>query len=149
MSNGLQVSRLFRNRRKGEAIVEFALLAPMLIFILFALVDFGRVFDAWVVSTNAAREGARYASSYAAQDYMTTAQVQQLGKQKTFDYLDGGLNGRSDVSYALSDITVSVPSKAPGQPVTVTVSIKVQIWTLLNIFGSSQATIEGQATMRI
>lgn len=134
---------------KGEAIVEFALLAPVLFLILFALVDFGRVFDAWLVSTNAAREGARYAAIYASEDYLTEAQVQQLSKQKTYDYLTNGLGGRSDVTYALSDIAVTVPSKVSGQPVTVNVTVRVEIWAMFSMFVSNPADVQGQATMRI
>jgi len=39
--------------------VEFALVLPMFILLLFALVDFGRAFFTWQVVTNASREGAR------------------------------------------------------------------------------------------
>ncbi len=134
---------------KGEAIVEFALLAPILFLLLFALVDFGRVFDAWLISTNAAREGARYAAIYASEDYLSTAQVQQLTKQKAYDYLASGLGTRGDVTYALSDISVNMPSKTPGQPVTVNVTVRVEIWAMLNMFVSNPADIQGEATMRI
>jgi Flp pilus assembly protein TadG len=39
--------------------VEFALVLPMFLLLLFALVDFGRAFFTWQVVTNASREGAR------------------------------------------------------------------------------------------
>ncbi|ACX52170.1 TadE family protein [Ammonifex degensii KC4] len=47
---------------KGQAAVELALTLPLLLLILFALVEFGRVFFAYLVITNAAREGARLAA---------------------------------------------------------------------------------------
>ncbi len=136
-------------QEKGNSIVEFALLAPILLLLLFGLVDFGRVFDAWVVTTNAAREGARYAASYASQDYLTTAQVQQLARQKALDYLNDGLGARPDVTYASSDIVVTLPTKEPGQPVTVDVEVHVQIWAMLDMFLSNPASIHSSATMRI
>lgn len=130
--------------------MEFAILAPVLFVILFGLVDFGRVFDAWLITTNAAREGARYTVVYASQDYLSDAEVKQLGAQKVLDYLNSSLGGRSDVTPpSLSDITVSVPSRAPGEPVTVEVSVRVQVWALVNMFLSNPAQVRGQATMRI
>lgn len=143
-------------RERGEAIVEFALLAPVLFVLLFALVDFGRAFDASVVTTNAAREGARYGALYANEEYLTDAQVRQLTQQRVADYLAGGFGSRPDVSYSLSNITVAWPSRAPGQPVTVNVPVQVQIWALTQslfgwtpIFSSNPTTIQGQATIRI
>lgn len=136
-------------QEKGNSIVEFALLAPILLLLLFGLVDFGRVFDAWVVTTNAAREGARYAAIYASEDYLTTAQVQQLARQKTLDYLNDGLGSRPDVTYASSDVVVTLPTKQPGQPVTVNVEVHVQIWAMLDMFLSNPASIQSSATMRI
>ncbi|RDV84065.1 TadE/TadG family type IV pilus assembly protein [Ammonifex thiophilus] len=47
---------------KGQAAVELALTLPLLLLILFTLVEFGRVFFAYLVITNAAREGARLAA---------------------------------------------------------------------------------------
>ncbi len=139
-----------RITEKGEAIVEFALLAPILLLLLFGLVDFGRVFDAWLITTNAAREGARYATIYAGQDYLSDAQVRQLTKQKALDYLNSGLGGRSDVTLpTINDITVTIPSRLPGEPATVNVAVKVEIWALVNMFLSNPANLQGQATMRI
>ncbi len=121
----------------------------MVILLLLAMVDFGRIFDAWLVTTNAAREGARYAAVYSTKDYMSDAQVVQMSKQKVYDYLTSGLGPRTDVAYSINDITVSLPPVRWAEPVTVDVAIRVQIWALLNVFSSDQATIRGSATMRI
>ncbi|HET9079773.1 MAG TPA: TadE/TadG family type IV pilus assembly protein [Trebonia sp.] len=42
--------------------MEFALLLPMLLFLIFGIIDFGRALNAQVTLTQAAREGARLAS---------------------------------------------------------------------------------------
>ena len=52
-----------RGREAGQALVEFAMIVPLLVLLLFALVDFGRAFYTWLVVTNAAREGARVAAT--------------------------------------------------------------------------------------
>ena len=55
--------RLITSRKKkgekGQALVEFALLVPIFLVLLFAIVDFGMGFYSWITVTNAAREGAR------------------------------------------------------------------------------------------
>jgi Flp pilus assembly protein TadG len=43
----------------GAAAVEFALLLPLLLLIVFGLIDFGRALNAQITLTQAAREGAR------------------------------------------------------------------------------------------
>jgi Flp pilus assembly protein TadG len=44
---------------KGAELIEFALVAPLLILLFAAIVDFGNMFRSFEVVTNAAREGAR------------------------------------------------------------------------------------------
>jgi Flp pilus assembly protein TadG len=44
---------------RGAAAVEFALLLPLLLLIVLGIVDFGRILNAQVTLTQAAREGAR------------------------------------------------------------------------------------------
>ena len=55
--------KLIRSRRKngekGQALVEFTLLLPIFLLLLFAIIDFGMGFYSWISVTNAAREGAR------------------------------------------------------------------------------------------
>jgi hypothetical protein len=50
-----------RARRRGQATAEFALVAPIFFFMLFAIIDFGRYMYYVQILNNAAREGARYA----------------------------------------------------------------------------------------
>ena len=52
-----------RNRR-GQALVEFALLLPFLLLLLLGVIEFGRAWNVKQVLTNASREGARYAVVY-------------------------------------------------------------------------------------
>jgi Flp pilus assembly protein TadG len=44
---------------RGAELIEFALIAPILIFIIAGIVDFGMMFRTYEAVTNAAREGAR------------------------------------------------------------------------------------------
>lgn len=46
---------------RGVALVEFALVAPLLMLLLFGMVDFGRAFNYWIDETHLANTGARWA----------------------------------------------------------------------------------------
>jgi Flp pilus assembly protein TadG len=47
---------------RGAAAVEFALLLPVLLLVVFGIIDFGRALNAQITLTQAAREGARLAA---------------------------------------------------------------------------------------
>ena len=51
-------------RQKGQAIVEFMVVAPLLILLACAIVDYGLYWDTRIGTAQAARDGARYASLY-------------------------------------------------------------------------------------
>lgn len=57
---------------RGATAVEFALLLPLLMLLLFGIIDFGRALNAQITITQAAREGARVAALTGA----TTSSVQ-------------------------------------------------------------------------
>ena len=49
---------------RGQNLVEFAIIVPIMILFIFGVIDFARVFHALNIIYNAAREGARYVSQY-------------------------------------------------------------------------------------
>lgn len=51
----------FCKNEKGQALVEFALVLPFLLVILFGIIDFGWIYYNQLAISNSAREGARYA----------------------------------------------------------------------------------------
>lgn len=51
-------SSLKRNE-KGQSLVEFALVLPLLLFLIMGIIQFGLVLSGYVTVSNAAREGAR------------------------------------------------------------------------------------------
>ncbi len=52
----------FLHSERGQALVETAIVLPLFALLLLGMVDGGRVFSAWMVVTNSAREGAREAA---------------------------------------------------------------------------------------
>ena len=61
--------------RAGQALVEFALVAPILLLLLLGIVDFARAWNVYEVLTDAAREGAREA---VVDNGRTEAEVRQI-----------------------------------------------------------------------
>ncbi len=50
-----------KKSRRGQTIAEFALTLPILLLLMFGIVEFGRIFQSWVTIQNAARSAARFA----------------------------------------------------------------------------------------
>jgi Flp pilus assembly protein TadG len=94
--------RAHRDER-GQSIVEMAFLVPILALLLVVVVDAARAFDAYIVLTNAVREGARYASYYRQDAYVTEAAVQQVVVD---DVLGSGTNLTRMEDFNASNVTV-------------------------------------------
>ena len=108
-------------RQNGQSLVEFALLLPMLVVILFSAVEFGRLWMTMNVLTGAAREGARVAA--------VTAPNVALVQNAVSNVLAGAnINGAT--------ITVAGPNAANS--VTVTVQINYNVLTGAVVPGLSQ-----------
>jgi Flp pilus assembly protein TadG len=134
------MDRALRGRRRGDSIVEFAILAPTLVLILFGVLEMGRVVNAWLVVHNAAREGAR-AGVLVYPDSASTSAAQGAASA----YLIGGLGVRGDV--ASSSVTsVQVTSDM----VQVSTRADVQLYTPLfqAILGGSVVHVQATASMR-
>jgi Flp pilus assembly protein TadG len=138
-----------RRQEEGVALVEFALVAPLLLVILFAMLDFGRTFNYWIDATHLANEGARWAvvnknpaSSGTLQDY-----IQQ---QADTDELRNG--GSSAVPSAL-EVCITFPNGATvGNPVQVTASLTYNWLPFLSeqaLGGLTSTTVSSSSTMRL
>ena len=46
---------------KAQGMVEFALILPILLLLIFGIMEYSRLFYAWIIIENAARSGVRYA----------------------------------------------------------------------------------------
>ncbi|TMD41765.1 MAG: hypothetical protein E6I88_06655 [Chloroflexi bacterium] len=63
------------SHRRGQAMVEFALLAPAFFLLLLGVLDFGRVGFYYVSSVDLARQTARYAAAYNTGIGFTSSQI--------------------------------------------------------------------------
>lgn len=103
--------RTSRRNRRGAAVVEFAVVAPVFIMLVFGMIEYGRMVMVQQLLTNASREGARMGIL----DGATTSSVQTA----VTTYLSN-----ASVTGATVTVNPNPPSSAGyGAPVTVTVSI--------------------------
>lgn len=113
---------------KGQSLVEFALCLSLLIIILLGVFDLGRAFHAYIVITNAAREGAYYGAMHPTDNNGIVARV---------------LSEAQGSGVALSAANVSISSTGvSGTPICVTVSYD---FTLLSSFLLGGRTIRLQS----
>ena len=56
-----KILRYLRPRTRGQAMLEFVIALPILLLLLFGIIEFGRMVFAWMAVQNAARVGMRYA----------------------------------------------------------------------------------------
>jgi Flp pilus assembly protein TadG len=108
-------TRIRTKSERGTALIETAVVLPMILLVGISIFEFGRAFETWQVMTNAAREGARVAVLPSA----TSDQV----KERVTTYLKAGvLVNVSNVNVAVDSTTVSLGGgvTAPGTQVTLT-----------------------------
>ena len=108
-------------RQRGQSLVETAIVVPILLLLLAAAIDFGRVFDAYIVLTNAAREGARWGS---VKPSLTEADVKQFVVD---DVLGSGTNLTQMELFTATNVTV-VGQAAESNVVKVTVWYEFDLW---------------------
>ena len=117
-----RVCRLCRRNRRGAAVVEFAVVAPLFFLLVFGMIEFGRMVMVQQIITNGSREGARIAVLdgtttdevvSAVQDYLASASINVEGAEITAIATDDETGAerplaQSDYGDAVT-VTVSVP----------------------------------------
>ena len=130
------MTKRIKKSEKGQSMVEFALVLPLLLILLFGILEFGLIFNSYLTITHASREGARIAS-LGGTDAEVIARV-------------------NDVSAVLYPENLSVAvspsqfSRDRGNSVTVTVTYRHQL--IIPIIGSiigDTVPVSGATTMRV
>jgi len=91
-----------RRRERGQELVEFALILPLLLLLMVGIFEFGYVVFAYNTLSNAVREGARYGSVQPADETGILERAQRLtigldSTKLTWD-VDDSVSGRVSVS---------------------------------------------------
>jgi len=120
----------------GQSLIELALILPVLMLILMGIVDFGRAFNAYIIITNAAREGARYGAMHPADESGI--------RDRVINEAAG-----SGISIEADDVEVEFPNgtSEPGNPIRVTVTCDFSLITPFLLGGNT--TIRSSAEMVI
>jgi len=132
------------NNRKGQALVEFALLLPFIMLVLIGIVEFGRAWNAKQMVTDAAREGARWA---VVGNPLITTQQQVSDTVKRYIARGG---------FDTSQVTITYPDgfkTGTGNITTVTVAMShrfVALHKLITLLTNSSGvmTLRSSARMR-
>jgi len=99
-------------RRRGSALVEFALVAPILVMLILLMVQYGLVMNRMLTLSHAAREAARYAAVHPQDDEAIK------GKAR------GAMRGRGHRPERMNIVIEPArgsPDRKPGRPIKVTV----------------------------
>jgi Flp pilus assembly protein TadG len=113
------------SHQRGQALVEFALVVPILLILVLGIVDFGSALRSWMAVTNSAREGARAGA--------VGANCEDI-RQRAVGTSAGLLTG--------ADVSVENCQGQPGTSVVVTVTHDYSFVTPL---GSVLTTFSGGA----
>ena len=133
-----------RNRQtaeRGQALIEMALVLPLLLILALGIIEVGRSAELAIVVSNAARAGAIYGAQNLAAAADTTgirnaAQTDAgLGMALTVTPTSGGLSGLSPCSGAAADNIAYVIVRTSYQA--------------SSLFSSTQFTLNGCAQMQI
>ena len=132
----------------GQSVLEFAILLPLLMLIVVGILDLGRLSSAYVVITNAAREGARYGASHQADGANLASNVTSRARaEATGTGIDPT---QMQVSCISPTPTPSTCSGAAGtDPIRVQVTYPFQFITTNMFAGLSTINIRTDATFLI
>ncbi|WP_129788416.1 TadE/TadG family type IV pilus assembly protein [Promicromonospora panici] len=119
------------HRERGAAAVEFALVLPILLLLIFGIVEIGRAYYVQTTLSAAAREGVR----------VMALQNDTAAARSTTKNVAGGL--------AVTDSQISVtPTTCSGSTAgTATVKVTYPVTLMSGLFGAS-ITLTGTGTMR-
>lgn len=129
--------------QKGAAVIEFAIVLPVLVLLLFGTIEFGLLLYNQQVITNASREGAR--AGIVAQTPRVTPQA--ISGVVT-NYCGGRLITFGDSATAGPYVSVSSTGTTFGSDLTVLVTYNYNFLVLSNL-GFGQQVLRGQTVMRL
>ena len=139
-------------RRRAQSMVEFALVLPLFLLLLFGLIDFSRLLFTYISLANGTREMARIDSVYT--NWSSDAAVTAF---QNYTIVAGGQNGSTDSVTIVAgpsacartkDTGGTCPSTGPSAPTTVTCLMPLQTTTCTLPHPSEGGFVEVQLTYR-
>jgi Flp pilus assembly protein TadG len=150
---GAKLAAQLRNRspydsEAGVALVEFALLLPLLLVLLLGMLDFGKAFNYWIDETHLSSEAARWAVVNKNPGPGVTLQDTIRQQADTAELRAGGSSSIEDPL----QVCISFPGGTSnvGDPVRVTVSTTYTFLSLIgDKIGIQNKQIGASSTMRL
>ena len=129
-------------REDGVAMVEFALVLPLLVLFLFGILEFGRAFNYWIDANHLANVGARFAA------------VDTNPGADDGESLQAWIHDQGDTAEmrGAEQFCIDFPdgSAEVGQPVEARVTVDFDWMPLLDdALGVGSTPLSGTATMRL
>ncbi|NLL85770.1 MAG: pilus assembly protein [Syntrophomonadaceae bacterium] len=127
------IKKIHRND-KGQSMVEMAIILPVLLLILFAIFEFGRILGAYMLIHDLARDGVRYG-------------VVGMSDQSIKDHImehDSFLNINSD------DINITPSIRSLGSALTVGIDYEIEIITpIISSIVPNPINLRAEYVMRV
>jgi Flp pilus assembly protein TadG len=122
--------------QNGTSTVEFAMIVPFLLIMLFGIMEFGLLLYDKAVITNASREAARSGIAYK-NPKLTNTEIKTVAVTYASNYLVSS----SNVKLSSSNVTVLPATPLPvatisGTPLTVTVTYPYTFFVFGNLFNA-------------
>lgn len=121
--------------RRGQAMVELAIVLPILLLLIMGIIDFGRIYHGYLAVTTAAREGARQAAIGA-----TDAEVEQMAVAAAAPL---------EATALTVQVSPGESGRYPGTAITVEVHYSLPVLTpIVQKMLPNPFTVTGQAVMK-
>jgi Flp pilus assembly protein TadG len=132
-------------KENGQAMVEFALVLPILLLFFAGIIDFGWIFHNQLVANNASREAARYVAIHYYVDLNNDDAARVKSNEIIVDYVGSSFSGVNVT------ITKSPDDTITGEKIKVyfTGNVKVLTPLLDTVLGSDVFPLKAECTMRI
>lgn len=130
----LELVTKLKKDEQGQSIVEFALVLPILLLIVLAIMEFGWLFNGHILVTSSAREGARVAAVSNVQEEIISAVQEHV----------------SGTAVTVQEIKVTRPTDGEEGAISgaVVVTVTATMEPLVGFFVAGPYEITQRATMR-
>lgn len=138
----------FSNNEKGQAMVEFALITPLLILLLCGIIDFGWIFGNQLILNNAGRDTARFMAINYETGIPNAETVNDATAKTTFQ---NRLGSGSFLNNSNLSVDSSLTISSTDTKVKITASYPLPFLTplLSTILNRTTITINTETTMRL
>jgi hypothetical protein len=140
--------RALHRRDAGVALVEFALILPVVVLLLFGLLDFGRALSYWLDQKHLAHEAARFAAVNWKTGQPVTLQRYIHDQAETPEMQAGGTNSVPSPGLRVCITFPNGGTPVKGDPVRATTTLTFR-WLQVLGLSATETTLTASSTQRI